>query len=114
MAHGERMEKGEDAAAEKAEDEDKDTTILLSDEEIEQFVTVTKGKRKKHRSAVYCNLMKITERGTQCDRFLFWKCRTCNGCYENLWVPHRHNDYFPCPGGWSEFEMRKLTDSVIR
>ena len=46
MAHGERMEKGEDAAAEKAEDEDKDTTILLSDEEIEQFVTVTKGKRK--------------------------------------------------------------------
>ena len=43
------------------EDEDKGTTIVLSDEEMEQFVTVTKGKRKKqkeekksqHLSAVY-------------------------------------------------------------
>ena len=59
VAHGERMEKGEEAAAETVEDEDKDTTIVLSDEEVEQFVTVTKKKRKKQEEEKKQHLARI-------------------------------------------------------
>ena len=61
MAHGERMEKGEDAAAaaEKVEDGDKDTTIVLSDDEMKQFVTVMKKKRKKEGVVYWDNEKRI-------------------------------------------------------
>ena len=89
VAHGERMEKGGDAATEKVEDEDKDTTIVLSDEEMEQFVTETKKKRKKqeeekkiyHPSSEYCDLMEQTKI-TRTGRFLYYKCRICNMYYD--------------------------------
>ena len=77
VAHGERMEKGEDAAAaaEKVEDGDKDSTIVLSDEEVEQFVTVKKRTKQKeekeikHRDTKYCDPIKTT---------YGWKCRICD------------------------------------
>ena len=64
MAHGERMEKGEDAAAaaEKVEDGDKDTTIVLSDEEVEQFVTVKKRKKQEEEKE-----KKVIEIKPKCD-----------------------------------------------
>ena len=86
MAHGERMEMGEDAAAEKAEDEEKDTTILLSDEEIEQFVTVTKKKRKKpeeekRKKPEEKNQFISCPGGRECEHCIavsaVWNCKTC-------------------------------------
>ena len=80
VAHGEKMKKGEDAAAaaEKVEDGDKDSTIVLSDEEVEQFVTVKKRTKQKeekeiqHRDTRCCDVIKTT-RG--------WKCRICDQYY---------------------------------
>ena len=77
VAHGEKMKKGEDAAAaaEKVEDGDKDSTIVLSDEEVEQFVTVKKRTKQKeekeikHRDTKYCDPIKTT---------YGWKCRICD------------------------------------
>ena len=83
VAHGEKMKKGEDAAAaaEKVEDGDKDSTIVLSDEEVEQFVTVKKRTKQKeekeikHRDTKYCDPIKTT---------YGWKCRICDEEY--LWT----------------------------
>ena len=80
VAHGEKMKKGEDAAAaaEKVEDGDKDSTIVLSDEEVEQFVTVKKRTKQKeekeikHRDTKYCDPIKTT---------YGWKCRICDEDY---------------------------------
>ena len=77
------MKKGEDAAAaaEKVEDGDKDSTIVLSDEEVEQFVTVKKRTKQKeekeikHRDTKYCDPIKTT---------YGWKCRICDEDY-SMW-----------------------------
>ena len=68
------------------EDGDKDATIVLSDEEMEQFVTVKGRKKRKeeketqHRDTKYCDVIK-TNYG--------WKCRICDEYWPILQYPGR-------------------------
>ena len=113
MAHGERMKKGEDAAAaaEKVEDGDKDSTIVLSDEEVEQFVTVKK-RTKKEEEKRFCTMRYGTldwQSGVP-ELSKMWNCKFCNRKYHflrgrgSLPSPATSTDqrqrYIECPGDW--------------
>ena len=114
MAHGERKaaeeataeEAAEEATAEETdENEENDSTIILSDEESEQFVTVT--KRKKRLKKQLCIMrdedhQQLKSRGLdgtpgkhyRRGSVVFWRCRNCNRQYY----------YFPHTGGSTGFE----------
>ena len=119
MAHGERMEKGEDAAAatERVEDGDKDTTIVLSDEEVEQFVTVKKReKQEEEKKKIFC-----TMRDSFGSSERVWNCKFCNRKY--LYIRGRGSisfqrrlsatsdqwqRYIECPGDWQPDTESKI------
>ena len=121
VAHGERMEKGEDAAAatEKVEDGDKDTTIVLSDEEVEQFVTVKKReKQEEEKKKIFC-----TMRDSFGSSERVWNCKFCNRKYyyvrgrgsisNQLSVkgntrPDQWQRYIECPGDWQPDTESKI------
>ena len=116
VAHGERMEKGEDAAAaaEKVEDGDKDTTIVLSDEEVEQFVTVKRRKKQEEeKKKIFCT-MRYSDGSSE----IVWNCKFCNrkylymrgrgsisyqrSVYQSIQsaTPGQWQRYIECPGDW--------------